>query len=417
VLRGGLKRGAWGGYGRSVSIAGVSTSQPAARSGRLTRRRLARCHNVADLRALARRRLPRAVFNYLDGGAEDEATVLRNRSAFDRHAFSPRVLVDVGKLDLATTVLGQRIELPLILAPCGLARLIHTDGEVAAAQAAHRAGTVAVLSTMGSTTIEDLAARTDGPLWYQIYVWRDRGLLRGFLERARESGYKALCLTVDSPVVGRRDRDLRGRTDPPGVNLRTALDGLRHPRWLLDLLRGPGLGLPNVLPGITGDLARMGSLASRSFDPAVTWSDLEWMIEQWNGPFAVKGVLRADDAVRAVQCGAQAVIVSNHGGRQLDHAAATLDVLPEIVDAVGDRAEVLVDGGLRRGTDVVKALALGARACLIGRAYLYGLGGAGGAGVDRALELLRQEIARTLALVGCSSVAKLDSSWLRDAAE
>jgi L-lactate dehydrogenase (cytochrome) len=217
-------------------------------------------------------------------------------------------------------------------------------------------------------------------------------------------------------VVGRRDRDLRGRTDPPGVNLRTALDGLRHPRWLLDLLRGPGLGLPNVLPGVTGDLARMGSLASRSFDPTLTWSDLEWMIEQWNGPFAVKGVQRADDAVRAVQCGAQAVIVSNHGGRQLDHAPATLDVLPEIVDAVGDRAEVLVDGGVRRGTDVVKALALGARACLIGRAYLYGLGGAGEAGVDRALELLRQEIARTLALIGCPSVAGLDGSWLRDAA-
>ncbi len=211
-------------------------SQSGPRTRWLTRRRLARCHNVADLRALARRRLPRAVFNYLDGAAEDEATLQRNRSAFGRHAFSPRVLVDVGELDLATTVLGQRIELPLILAPCGLARLIHTDGEVAAARAAHRAGTVPMLSTMGSTTIEDLAERTDGPLWYQIYVWRDRGLLRGFLERARESGYKALCLTVDSPVVGRRDRDLRGRTDPPGVNLRTC--GTRAGFWICCAGRG-----------------------------------------------------------------------------------------------------------------------------------------------------------------------------------
>jgi len=378
-----------------------------------TRRRLARCHSVHDLRALARRRLPRAAFDYLDGAAEDEATRAANRRAFDRWALVPRALVDVGALDLTTEVLGQRLDWPVLLGPCGLARLLHRDGEVAAARAAHRAGTAHVLSTMGSTSIEDLAAATDGPLWYQVYVWRDRGLLRGFRERAREQGYRALCLTVDSPVVGRRERDLRGNTDPPGLTAATVLDALRHPAWTLDLLRGPALGLPNVLPGVRAELGRLGRRAAESFDPAVSWADLEWMVKEWGGPFAIKGVLRAEDAARAVACGVGAVVVSNHGGRQLDHAPASLDVLAEIVDAVGDRADVLLDGGVRRGSDVVKALALGARACLLGRAYLYGLAAAGEAGVARALALLRAELERTLALVGCPVAAELDRSWLR----
>ncbi len=357
--------------------------------------------------------MPRVAFDYLDGGAEDETTLARNREAFDGFELVPRALVDVGKVELATTVLGQRIALPLVLAPCGLIRLIHTGGEAAAARAAHRAGTVHVLSTVGSTSIEELAREAPGPLWYQVYVWKDRGLLRGFLERARASGYRALCLTVDSPVPGRRERDLRGRTDPPGLTLGTALDTLRHPRWLLDWLRGPAIGLPNVLPERAGDLGALGRIASASLDPTVTWADLEWMVAQWDGPFVLKGVLRAEDARRAVDCGVAAVVVSNHGGRQLDRVPPTLDVLPGIVEAVGDRAEVLLDSGVRRGSDVVKALALGARACLVGRSYLYGLGAGGEAGVDRALALLRAELARTLALLGCPSVADLDASWLR----
>jgi len=383
--------------------------------GPLTRRQLARCHNVADLRSAARRRMARAAFDYLDGGAEDEVTLRRNRAAFARHALVPRVLVDVSELDLSTTVLGQRVSLPLVLGPCGLARLIHRGGDVAGARAAHRAGTLHTLSTMASTSVAELAQHTDGPLWYQVYVWRDRGLFQAAMEQAREHGYKALCLTVDSPVVGRRERDLRGRPDPPSVGPGVVLDALRHPRWLADLLRGPPMGLPNVMPGVTGDLARMGRRAAASFDPTLSWKDLAWMVERWNGPFALKAVLRAEDAVRAVERGVGAVIVSNHGGRQLDHAPATLDVLPEIVDAVGDRAEVLLDGGVRRGADVVKALALGARACLLGRAWLYGLGAGGEAGVDRALALLRAEIERVLALLGCPAARDLDRSWLRPA--
>ncbi|MFQ5666189.1 MAG: alpha-hydroxy acid oxidase [Candidatus Binatia bacterium] len=379
-------------------------------------RRLARCVNIADIRALAERRLPRAIFDYVEGGAEDEATVAHNRAAFARRVLLPRVLVDVGSTDLSTTVLGRRIALPVILAPCGLTGLVHPAAEGAAARAAHRAGTIYTLSTMASTSIEDLAAETEGPLWYQIYVWRDRGILKGFLERARAAGYQAVCLAVDSPVVSQRERDLRHIAgDPPRPSLRTALDVLRHPSWLWHTLRGPKLGLPNVLPGAVGSLGALGRLAARAFDPTVTWRDLEWMVAQWDGPFAVKGLLHPADAARAVACGARAIIVSNHGGRQLDQAPASLDLLPEVVAAVGGRAEVLVDGGVRRGSDAVKALALGARACLIGRPYVYGLAAAGEAGVDRVLALLRAEIERALALIGCPAVRDLDTAFLYDA--
>jgi len=339
----------------------------------------------------------------------------QNRAAFRRYAFSPRVLVDVEKVELSTAVLGEPIALPLILAPCGLLQLVHPAGDIAAARAAHAAGTLHTLSTMASTSLEEVAARTAGPLWYQVYVWRDRSILRGFVERARAAGYRALCLSVDSPVIGQRERDLRhGTGDPPRLSLRTALDACFHPRWLWGFLRGGRIGLPNVLPGVRAGLAELGEIAKREYDPSITWRDLEWMAGEWNGPIVVKGILRPDDARRAADSGAKAIVVSNHGGRQLDHAAATLDVLPAIVEAVGDRAEVLVDGGIRRGTDVIKALALGARACLIGRAYVYGLGAAGEAGVRRALALLRAEIERALALLGCPSVRDLDRSLLQE---
>ncbi|GIW40951.1 MAG: alpha-hydroxy-acid oxidizing enzyme [Candidatus Binatia bacterium] len=384
-------------------------------TSRSSARALATAHNIAALRSLARRRLPRAIFDYVDGGAEDETAVARNRTAFARYSLLPRVLVDVGRVDLSTTVLGEPVAFPVLLAPCGLLRLVHPEGDVAAARAAHAAGTLHILSTMSATSMEELARKAAGRLWYQIYVWRDRKILEGFLERARAAGYGALCLSVDSPVVGQRERDLRhGMGDPPRVRLRTALDACLHPRWLAGFLRGGPVGLPNVLPGVRASLGELGRIAKREYDPTVTWRDLEWMVARWKGPFVVKGILRADDAVRAVECGARAIVVSNHGGRQLDHAAATLEVLPEIVDAVGKRAEVYLDGGIRRGTDVVKALALGARACLVGRAYVYGLAAGGEAGVRRALEILRSETERALALLGCPSVGALDRSFLRE---
>jgi L-lactate dehydrogenase (cytochrome) len=384
---------------------------------RRVRRHLARCRNVADVRALARRRLPRSVFDFVDGGAEDEVTVARNRAAFARRALLPRVLVDVGSVDLSTSVLGQPIRLPVMLAPCGLMRLVHPAGDGAAARAAHRAGTIHVLSTSASTSIEDLAAETSGPRWFQIYVWRDRRILEDLIERARANGCKALCLSVDSPVVGRRERDLlHGGGDPPRVRPRVVVDALVHPRWLWGFVTTPAIGLPNVLPGFTRNLHELGRLAAGQYDPTVSWNDLEWMIRRWDGPFAVKGVLHPDDAARAVELGANAIVVSNHGGRQLDQVPATLDLLPAVVAAVGDRAEVLVDGGIRRGADVVKALALGARACLIGRPYVYGLGAGGEAGVGHVLALLREEIARTMALVGCRAVRDLEPGFLLDVA-
>ena len=381
-----------------------------------TERRLARCHSIADLRQVAKRRLPRAVFDYADGGAEDEVTERRNSAAFQRYDLVPKVLVDVSEVNITTTVLGQPIDLPLILAPTGLTRLFHHEGELAVARAAERAGTIYTLSALSSTSIEDVAAAAGGPRWFQIYVWRDRGLVEEFFERCRESGYAALCLTVDVPVLGQRERDLRnGMTIPPQLTVSAIIDAGLHPTWWWRFLTSQRITMANVVgQGEAGrtDVTALGTYVNRQFDPSVTWDDLAWMVEQWDGPFAVKGILRPEDAQRAVELGVQAIVVSNHGGRQLDQAPAAIAVLPEIVNAVGGRAEVVLDGGVRRGSDIVKALALGARACMIGRPYLYGLGAGGQRGVERALELLRSEIRRSMALVGCRSVNDLDASFV-----
>ena len=381
-------------------------------------RRLSRCHTIEDLRDLCRRRLPAAPFGYIDGGAEEEVTLERNRQAFGEYAFRPRTLVDVSQVDLSTEILGQPLALPLILAPCGFARLADPrGGETAAARAAHRAGTVSVLSSMASSTIEQVAEASDGPLWYQLYVWRDRGILRDFIDRARESGYRALCLTVDVPVFGQRERDLRtGMTIPPSLTLRTLMNVARHPRWIWEYLSGPRITVANVAkyaPGGRTGVSALGSYVNQQFDPTLNWRDLEWMLAEWNGPFAVKGVLRPEDAVRAVEMGVSAIVVSNHGGRQLDHSPAPIQVLREIAAAVDGRADIVLDGGVRRGTDVAKALALGARACMIGRPYLYGLGAGGERGAERAIEILRSETERALALLGCPSARELDPSYLQ----
>ena len=382
-----------------------------------TARRLARSHSIADLRRLAKRRLPRAVFDYADGAAEDEVTARRNEAAFEDYELLPRVLRDVSSVDLSTTVLGTPVSMPVMLAPTGMTRLFHHDGETAAARAAHRAGVVYTLSSLSTVSIEDLAAASDGPRWFQIYVWKDRGLVREFFDRCRAAGYDALMLTVDMPVLGQRERDLRnGMTIPPSLTLGSALDAALHPSWWWNFLTKPRIGFANVAgkgDAGHGDLTALWTYINTQFDPSVTWRDLEWMIGEWNGAFAVKGVLDPEDAARAASLGARGIVVSNHGGRQLDHSPASLDALPAVVEAVAGRAEVILDGGVRRGADVAKALALGARACAIGRAYLYGIGAGGEQGVDRALELLRAELRRALALLGCASVTALGPEHVR----
>ena len=346
----------------------------------------------------------------MDGAAEDEVTLHRNQADFDKFELIPRYLVDVGDVDLSTSVLGADIDVPVILAPTGMSRLFHHAGERAVARAAQKAGTLYSLSSMATTSIEDIAEATDGPKMLQLYVWRDRGILKDFIRRAKASGYTALCLTIDFPAAGQRERDLRnGFTVPPEIRLSNILDTLRRPGWLWGFLTSPRMQLANVHGHDTAakNLFSVIDYTTSQFDPSLTWDDMAWMIREWDGPFAIKGVLSVDDARRAADLGVTSVIVSNHGGRQLDHAPSSVSVLSEIVDAVGDRVEVILDGGIRRGTDVLKALSLGARAVMIGRAYLYGLGAGGEAGVDRALELLREEIKRNIMLVGCTSVKHL----------
>ncbi len=372
--------------------------------------------NIADLRARARQRLPRAVFDFIDGAAEDEVTLVRNERSFDDWSFAPRVLVDVGQIEQATTVLGQRLSAPLILAPTGLCGMAAPRGEVLAARAATRAGLIFTASCLSAVTIEDIAREAPGAHWFQLYLWRDRGLTASLVERAQLAGFSVLVATVDVPVLGQRERDARnGATIPPRVTLRNALDILTKPAWLLGLLRNPHIEFANVSGG-KGSAGRPFALSryvNDQFDPTITWKDLEWLRSLWSGPIVIKGIMSVADAKRAAESGVDGIVVSNHGGRQLDGLPASLDVLPEIAGAVGDRTVVLFDGGIRRGADVVKALALGARACLIGRAYLYGLGAAGERGVDRSIEILRTEIARTMALLGRPQIANLDRFAVR----
>lgn len=378
---------------------------------------LERCFNLDDFRRPARRRLPRMIFDYLDGGADDEVTMGRNRRSFSRYQLVPRVLRDVSDIDLATMVQGRKIDLPVILSPTGQTRVFHHRGEAAVAAAAARAGTIYTLSSVSSTSIEDAMAAGVGAKWFQIYVWRNREVIRDFMDRCRDSGYHALCLTVDVPLPGNRERDLRnGLSFSPSLKLRAVLDGLAHPRWLYHYLTNPRIKLANVVgsPHVTQDEQQgvMEYIASQ-FDTTVDWDAAAWMVKHWGGPFLIKGVLHPDDARKAVEIGASGIILSNHGGRQLDHAPAALDMLPEIAAAVAGRAEILIDGGIRRGSDVIKALALGATACMIGRPYLYALAAFGEAGVTRMFALLREEIRRDMALLGCPRIANLSPDHVR----
>jgi L-lactate dehydrogenase (cytochrome) len=381
------------------------------------RRKSIRARNIADLRYIARRRLPKVIFDYVDGGAEDEVTLRANCSAFQEMSFRPRQAVTVAQCDLRTRVVGHDLSLPFLLAPVGYSRMLHPDGEVGAARAAGEAGTASILSSISSYRMEDVRKATKGPAWYQVYLIGGRSAAEAAIARAAQAGFSALVITVDTPLVGNRERDYRnGLRELMGKNFFAKLPFLSqffsHPRWLLDYLRDGGMPkLENIIVPGQGPLPLV-DVATALSRAVVTWEDLPWMREVWSGPIVVKGVLTGDDARRAVDCGAAAVIVSNHGGRQLDSTPAAIRALPEVVEAVGSQVDVLMDGGIRRGSDIVKALCLGARAVLIGRAYAYGLAAAGENGVAHALGILKEDLERTLKLLGCSSVSKLNPSFI-----
>ena len=386
-------------------------ARPRPFTGDATDRRLAGAATVTDLREIARRRAPRAVFDYTDGAAGAEISLRRSRAAFERIEFCPSVLRDVSSVDTSTSLLGSTSALPLAFAPTGFTRLMHTEGETAVGRVAERIGIPYALSTMGTTTIEDLASAAPGARkWFQLYLWKDREASAALVERARAAGYEALVLTVDTPVAGPRLRDVRnGFTIPPALTLRTVANAAVHPRWWVDLLTTPPLEFAS-LRSWGGTVAE---LVDRVFEPAATVADVRALREAWGGALVVKGVQGVDDARAVVDAGADAVLVSNHGGRQLDRAPTPLEQLPAIVQAVGDRAEVYMDGGILDGADVVAAVALGARACLVGRAYLYGLMAGGERGVQRVADILAKEVARTMQLLGATSVAELTPDRVR----
>jgi isopentenyl diphosphate isomerase/L-lactate dehydrogenase-like FMN-dependent dehydrogenase len=373
--------------------------------------------NIADLRRLAQKRLPKPVFDYVDGGADGEITLRENIRAFEEVTFRPRNAIFVSRCEMRTKIFGCEMPMPLVLAPVGFSRMLHPWGEVAGARAAGKAGLAFTLTTMSGHTLEDVANASPCERWYQLYLAGGREAAEGALERARKAGFTVLVITIDTGTFGNRERDVRnGAKDLLGrnnlVKLRYLPEMLAHPSWLAAFLRDKAtLTLPNIVVPGRGPLP-LAEAQERLSRSVVTWDDLKWIRKVWSGPIAVKGVLIAEDARRSLDEGAAGVIVSNHGGRQLDGVAAGLRALPEVVKAVGGRAEVLMDGGVRRGGDIAKALCLGAKAVLIGRAYAYGLGAAGEAGITRAIEILRADLKRTLALLGCESIEELNESYV-----
>jgi len=372
------------------------------------------CHNVEDFRKLAKKKLPSPIFHYIDGGSDDEVTLKRNTESFNSCDLVPNVLSDVSNINLSTTVLGQKIDFPLFLAATAMHRLYHHHGEEATAKAAEKMGTIFGTSTMSTTSIEKIGKLTNGPKLFQLYIHKDRGLTDNLIERCKQSSFNSMCLTVDTVVAGNRERDHRtGFSTPPRLTLGSLLSFVTHPAWSLNYLFGSKFKLENII-----HMTDKGSSIDKSvidyineqFDPSMNWKDAEYCVKKWGGPFALKGVMSVEDAKKAIDIGCSAIMISNHGGRQLDGSRAPFDQLAEIVDAVGDKIEVILDGGVRRGTHVLKALALGAKACSFGKGYLFALGAAGQQGVEAILQKIKEEINRDMILMGCKSVKDLNRS-------
>jgi (S)-mandelate dehydrogenase len=382
-----------------------------------TGRRLNRAFNIADLRELARRRVPGFAFEYVEGGAEDESSLRHNRAAFERLRLLPDTLIDTSGRQLRTTILGSPADAPLIIAPTGLNNMLHPDGDLALARNAARRHIPFTLSTLSTTRLEEVAARAGGRLWMQLYVLKDRAIGRDLMQRAAAAGYEALVFTTDANVFGSREWDQRNYRAPGKPTVRAALDVLRHPRWLYEVLLRNGIprfrNVEAFLPPGAASAVGGSTVLPGMFEASISWDDIAWIRQFWRGKLLIKGVLSARDAERAVALGCDGIVLSNHGGRQLDYCVAALDVLPEVAAAVNGRLAVLLDGGVRRGTDVVKALALGAQAVMLGRATLYGLGAGGEPGVARALDILCNETDRALGLLGCNSVSELGPRHLR----
>jgi L-lactate dehydrogenase (cytochrome) len=378
--------------------------------------KISSCNNIMDFRRIAQRRLPSPVFNYLDGGADDEWTLKRNTTAFDDYELLPAQLSDVSNLNLKTTLFGEKVDWPVMMSPTGASRLFHASGEPAVARAAEKFGMFYSLSTLSTTSIEDVAAVGNGPKMFQIYILKDRGLTAEFVARCKASGYKALCLTVDTPVPGNRERDAVYGFSSGRLRLHAIPSWLRHPAWIFRAVVKKDLEMVNLSssdrPSQHGEMSLL-EYFNEQLDRSLTWKDVEWLADQWDGPLVIKGIQTVADCRNAVNAGATAVMLSNHGGRQLESTPAPVDCIADVADALHDKLEIICDGGVRRGTHIVKALAMGANACSIGRGYLYPLAAGGQAGVERGLSLLRAEFERTLALLGCDSIDKLGAHFIR----
>jgi len=377
---------------------------------------LKNCHNFYDLRKLAKKNLPSPIFHYIDGGADDEVTLKRNTDSFDNCDLVPNVLANVGKPDLSTTIFGKKINLPVFLSPTAMQRLYHHEGDKASARAAEKYGTFYSMSSMANTTIEEISNISSGPKLFQLYVHKDKSITDDLIDRSKSSGFDGMCLTVDTLVAGNRERDHRtGFTTPPKLTLQSLMSFALHPKWVFDYLTHEKFELANVSKKTdkgTNITTSVIQYVNEQYDPSMNWKDAEYIVKKWDGPFALKGVMSVEDAKKAIDIGCTAIMISNHGGRQLDGSRSPFDQLKAISDAVGDKLEIILDGGVRRGTHVLKALAAGAKACSFGRMFLFGLSAGGQEGVEKVLQNLHDEINRNMILMGCKNLNELNSSKL-----